>query len=107
MKRLKDVYRCVVFGGDMKFVKYNMAERKVYYHCDRCGYEETLTFEEAGIDDEEYAYFILREDGTMTWECPESGVKTENVDENTDFSPYYNIEHLAPNVVKIDYILPK
>ena len=62
MKRLKDVYRCVVCGGDMQVVKYNMAERKVYYHCDRCGYEETLTFEEAGIDDEEYAYFILRED---------------------------------------------
>ena len=71
-------------------------ERKVYYRCERCGYEEVLTFEEAGVDDEEYAFFILKEDGTLTWECPESGIKEENAEEITDFSKYYTIEHLCP-----------
>ena len=96
MKRMKDVYRCIVCGGDMQVIKFDKKERKVYYRCERCGYEETLTFEEAGVDDEEYAFFILREDGTLTLECPESGIKTETVDETTDFTPYYSIEHLCP-----------
>ena len=58
MKRLKDVYRCVLCGGDMQIIKFDKKERKVYYRCERCGYEETLTFEEAGVDDEEYAFFL-------------------------------------------------
>lgn len=96
MKRLKDVYRCVVCSGDMQVVKIDLKERKVYYRCERCGYEETLTFEEALVEDENYSFFILKEDGTLTWECPESGIKTEQADENTDFSQYYNIENLCP-----------
>ena len=96
MKRLKDVYRCELCGGDMQVIKFDMKERLVYYRCERCGYEETLTFEEAGLDDENYAFFILKEDGTLTWECPESGVKTENANEIEDFSKYYELEHLCP-----------
>ena len=96
MKRLKDVYRCPVCGGDMQVMKFDKNERSVYYVCERCGYEETLTFEEAALDDDQYAFFMLEEDGGMTWECPESGIKTESVDENTDFSQYYIIEHLCP-----------
>ena len=53
MKRLKDVYRCVLCGGDMQVIKFDKEEKKVYYRCERCGYEETLSFEEAGIDDED------------------------------------------------------
>ena len=57
---------------------------------------ETEKLKQALVEDENYSFFILKEDGTLTWECPESGVKTEQADENTDFSQYYNIGHLCP-----------
>ncbi|MEA4971814.1 hypothetical protein SDC9_124310 [bioreactor metagenome] len=97
MKRLKEVYRCVVCGGDMHIIKFDKEDRKVYYRCIKCGYEETLTFEEAGVDDEDYGFFILKEDGTLIWECPDSGLTTENVDGNTDFEHYYDIDNLCPD----------
>ena len=31
MKRLKDVYRCVLCGGDMQVIKFDKEEKKVYY----------------------------------------------------------------------------
>lgn len=96
MKRLKEIYRCTVCGGDMQIIKFDKEARKIYYRCERCGYEETLSFEEALVDDEEYSFFILREDGTLTWECPESGVTTENAADISDFSKYYDIGHLCP-----------
>lgn len=97
MKRLKEVYRCVVCGSDMHIIKFDPKERKVYYRCIKCGYEETLTFEEAGINDEDYSFFSLKEDGSLTWECPDTGITTENVDDSTDFEKYYDIENLCPD----------
>jgi len=96
MKRLKEVYRCIMCGADMHIIKFDKNERKVYYRCVKCGYEETLTFDEAGLDDEDYSFFMLKEDGTLIWECPENGLTTDNVDESTDFSTYYDIEKLCP-----------
>lgn len=81
MKRLKDVYRCVLCGGDMQVIKFDKEEKKVYYRCERCGYEETLSFEEAGIDDEDYAFFILKDDRHAHMGVSRKRIKTENADE--------------------------
>ncbi|GFI62553.1 hypothetical protein IMSAG049_01737 [Clostridiales bacterium] len=96
MARLKEIYRCTVCGGDMQIIKFDKNARKIYYRCERCGYEETLSFDEALVGDDDYSCFILKEDGTLTWECPESGIKTENAENISDFSKYYELENLCP-----------
>lgn len=92
-------------GREMLVSAFDIKEKVVSYRCPKCDESKIMSFEDSEkLEDDNYKYFILNQDGTVCWKCHEHGSCEMNIGSGENLNtkaldtlynydcPYYNEE---------------